>query len=213
MWGSIWVSRFRFLFCTLIGPHCCHTHFIIKLGTPLLLSSVFIPNLPVFLGSLFFPFSPSRNDLVILTQRKGRSGDTWDPYFPSPMPVGLFAFQISLITSFFFFHLSKSFLSTYMKIFDLYRGFHSFMFSRKSCFIYSLFLSTSSKAPSVMTYSLSLSLSSNTYKIHTYVCHMHTHTHICMHVSIFSKTFISFKFIFPFSFSWTFGFLFLFVCF
>ena len=98
------------------------------------------------------------------------------------MPVGLFAFQISLITSFFFFHLSKSFLSTYMKIFDLYRGFHSFMFSRKSCFIYSLFLSTSSKAPSVMTYSLSLSLSPNTYKIHTYVCHIHTHTHTYIYV-------------------------------
>lgn len=176
MWGSTWVNRFRFLFCALLGPHCCHTHVIIKLGTPVLLSSVFIPNLPVFLGSLFFPFSPSRDDLVILTQRKGRSGDTWDPYFPSPMPVGLFAFQISLITSFFFVHLSKSFLSTFMKIFYLYRGFHSFMFSRKSCLIYSLFLSTSSKAPSIMTYSLSLSphtlQNTNTYT--------HTYINVCM---------------------------------
>ena len=64
---------------SVLHPHwssLLHTHFIIKLGMPLLLSSVFIPNLPVFLGSLFFPFSPSRDDLVILTQRKGRSGDT-----------------------------------------------------------------------------------------------------------------------------------------
>lgn len=62
-----------------------------------------------------------------------------------------------------------------MKIFDLYRRFHSFMFSRKSCLIYSFFLSTSSKAPSVMTYSLSLS--PHTYKIQT-----HTHTHIYINV-------------------------------